>query len=123
MVRFTDGGGDGSDEPVSYCPYCAHNEQDCWWTIEQVEYFQSVAAAEIVMPELRKLERQMESFNRSSGGLLSMSIESDTPERPADPPPEPLEDFRIKRFRCCGENVKVEKERFHYCIICGRKTH
>ena len=122
MVKFEEGAGDGSDEPISYCPYCRHNEYDCWWTEEQFEHIHSAVVAEVAAPELRKLERQMESVNRSSGGLLSMSIQSDIPEQPTDPPPEPLSDLRIKRFRCCREEVKVEKDRFHYCIICGRKT-
>lgn len=118
MVRF----GQGSDKPISYCPYCAHHEQDCWWTEEQSEYFQSVAIAEVVAPELRKLEQTAKSVEKSTGGFLRMSVRSDVPERPIEPPPEPLSQLKIKRFRCCGEDVKVDSRRVHYCIICGRKT-
>ena len=120
-VVFSD---DGSG-PLSYCPYCQHHGLGCWWTTEHVEYFQSVVVAEVVAPELRKLERKADSISKEFGRGplgLSISVQSDVPDQPADPPPEPLGDFEVKRFRCCREDVKVEKERFHYCIICGKKS-
>ena len=114
--------GEGSDQPLSYCPYCGHHGQGCWWTEEQSEYAQSVAVAEVIAPELRKLEQAAKSLEKSTGGFLKVSVKSDVPDQPIDPPTEPLSELRIKQFRCCRERVKVEKERFHYCIICGRKT-
>ena len=118
MVKF----GEGSDQPISYCPYCGHHGHDCWLTQEQDEYASSVIAAEVMAPHLRELERQAKSISGSTGGFLTMSVQSDVPRQSSDPPQEPLSELRTKRFRCCREQVKVEKERFHHCIICGRKT-
>lgn len=30
--------GEGSEEPISFCPYCGHSGRDCWYTKPQVEY-------------------------------------------------------------------------------------
>ena len=51
--------GEGSEEPIAYCPYCGHNGQDCWHTQSQVDYIQAVAANVALAPELKKFERQM----------------------------------------------------------------
>ena len=41
--RFKVKFGEGSDRPISFCPYCGHNEEGCWWTQEQADYLAAQA--------------------------------------------------------------------------------
>ena len=49
--------GQGSQEPVSHCPYCGHIGQQGWLTKAQQDYVTAVATDVVVAPELNKLER------------------------------------------------------------------
>ena len=51
--------GEGSEEPISFCPYCGHKGRDCWYTKDQVEYINAVATDVVLRPELMRLEREM----------------------------------------------------------------
>jgi hypothetical protein len=113
-VRF----GEGSEEPISFCPYCGHKGRDCWYTKEQVAYIKAVAANRVLGPELKKLESEMK---RASGGLLKIDIKTDLP-RAGSPPMETDEPLEILRFPCCNETVKLTRHERHYCIICGKET-
>lgn len=117
--RFKIKPGSGSDLPISYCPYCGHNEQDCWWTKEQVEYFGQMAAGEIIEPELEKMAKE---FNRNSpkSGFITMSMDYKKSPKVV-PPEEPEEDWQKRVFKCCGETIKhdASKSELH-CIICGK---
>lgn len=113
-VRF----GEGSEEPISFCPYCGHNGRDCWYTKEQVAYIEAVDANCVLGPELKKLEREMK---RASGGLLKIDMKTDL-RRPGSPPMETDEPLDILRFTCCNETVKLTRHDRHYCIICGKET-
>ena len=107
--------GEGSEEPISYCPYCGHNEQDCWFTQVQVDYMQSVAANVALGPELKKLEHQLKGM---STGFLKVDMTSNLSE----PPPAPTETddlLAILHLPCCNETVKVTRHERHFCIICG----
>ena len=110
--------GQGSEEPISYCPYCGHNGQNCWFTQAQADYIQAVAANVALGPELKKLERQ---FKGMSKGFLKASMKSNLPK----PPPAPIEtDDRldILHLPCCNETVKVARHERHFCIICGKEV-
>ena len=109
---------EGSDQPISFCPYCGHNDTGCWWTPEQAEYLSGRAAEEIVAPELGKMAR---NFNRKSrGGLFSMSTK--VRRSPAPPPPKELDnDWPHVTFSCCGEVIKHDGQSSDLrCIICGK---
>ena len=110
--------GQGSEEPISFCPYCGYNDQGCWTTQEQNSHIQEVALDVLVVPELKKLERE---FKRESGRLFSVSIESDLP-KPSAPPMEIDEPFDILHFPCCQETVKLNRQQSHFCIICGTEV-
>jgi hypothetical protein len=110
--------GEGSEEPISFCPYCGHKGRDCWYTKEQVAYIKAVAANRVLGPELKKLESEMK---RASGGLLKIDMKTDLP-RPGSPPMETDEPLEILRFPCCNETVKLTQHERHYCIICGKET-
>lgn len=116
--RFKAKFSEGSDQPISFCPYCGHNDTGCWWTPEQAEYLSAIAAEEIVGPELKKMARE---FNRkSSGGLISMNMKvshSPTPRAPV----EPDVNWPMVSFECCGERIKHDGQNSELrCIICGK---
>ena len=67
--RFKAKLGEGSDEPISFCPYCDYTGRDCWWTQKQAEYLSAKAAEEVLGPELEKLKK---AFGSGGGGLFSM---------------------------------------------------
>lgn len=116
--------GEGSPEPISFCPYCAHEGQECWWTPEQVTYIEAAqekAVNELMTSEMNKMAKK---FNRSTGssGLinLKMSVKSDGPRRTPSPPAEPNLDLSIIEFSCCNERIKHNSsENRLFCVICG----
>ena len=110
--------GQGSEEPISFCPYCGYNDQGCWSTQEQNSHMQEVALDVLVAPELKKLDRELK---RESDGLFSVNIESDLP-KPSAPPMETDEPFDILHFPCCQETVKLNRQQSHFCIICGTEV-
>jgi hypothetical protein len=116
--RFKVAPGEGSEKPVSSCPYCGFKGQDCWCTQQQVDYIQAVAANVYLEPELKKLERQI---NGTSSGLFKIDMKSNLPK----PPPAPIETddpFDILHFPCCNETIKVVRHDKHFCIICGEEV-
>jgi hypothetical protein len=112
-VRF----GEGSEEPISFCPYCGYNGRDCWYTKEQISYIEAVAANRILVPEFKKLEREMKW---ASGGLLKIDMKTDLP-KPGSPPMETDEQLETFHFSCCNETIKLTQQDRHYCIICGKE--
>jgi len=110
--------GEGSPEPISFCPYCGHKGRDCWYTKEQVAHVQAVAADQILAPELRKLGQEM---RRASGGFLRIDMKATLPEA-GKPPMQADESLDIVRFPCCDETVKLTRGDKHFCIICGKET-
>ena len=109
--------GEGSDEPISFCPYCGYKGHDCWYTKNQIEYIQTVATNVTIGPELKKLEREMKKV---SGGLLKIDMKTDIP-KVGVPPIETDDKFDILRFPCCNETIKVTRHDRHFCIICGKE--
>jgi hypothetical protein len=114
-VRF----GEGSSEPVSCCPYCGHRGRDCWYTQQQIEYVQVVAANEFLGPELKRLERDL---NRSAKGFLQIGFKADI-SKPPPPPIDPDDPFYIMHFPCCNEAVKVIRQPSLFCVICGSEIN
>ena len=107
--------GEGSEDPVSCCPYCGHHEQDCWHTRAQADYMQSVAANVALGPELQKLERQLKGMSK---GLFKVSMTSSLP-KPLPAPMETDDLLDILHLPCCNETIKVARQERHFCIICG----
>lgn len=115
--RFKAKMGEGSDQPISFCPYCGHSGRDCWWTPEQVEYLSAKVGNEVVGPQLDAMARD---FNqKTAGGFVSMSMKVSKPPTPL-PPSEPDDDWPTVKFDCCNELIKHDgKEQRLHCIICG----
>lgn len=107
--------GQGSPEPISHCPYCGHNGQECWLTQEQNDYVTMVVTNKVIAPELKKFEREIKS---ASKGFLTVNMESDLPGI-SQPPVETNEDLDILYFPCCKETIKINRQQYHFCIICG----
>ncbi len=116
--RFKVMPGQGSEEPVSFCPHCGYNDQNCWGTQEQISHMQAVALETMVAPKLRNLERQ---FKRSPGSLINVRVKSDIP-KPSPAPVETDDPFDILHFPCCQETVKLNRQQIHFCIICGTEV-
>lgn len=107
--------GEGSDQPISYCPHCGHKGSDCWHTPAQIEYMNAVALNVVVLPEINKLTRGLSLANL---GFLKTNI-SHNISTPPPPPMEVDEPYDIVRFPCCNETVKLNREAHNFCIICG----
>ncbi|MCG7851554.1 MAG: toll/interleukin-1 receptor domain-containing protein [Methanosarcinaceae archaeon] len=115
--RFKVHFGEGSEEPISFCPYCGKKGHDCWYTQDQVEYIQAVATGVVLSPELKKLEREMK---KASGGFIKIDMKTDLPQVGA-PPMETDDALDVLRFPCCNETIKVTRHDRHFCIICGKE--
>ncbi|ACN15017.1 hypothetical protein HRM2_19160 [Desulforapulum autotrophicum HRM2] len=107
--------GEGSSEPISFCPYCGYHGQNCWYTDEQVKYVQSVAMSDIVNPELKKMSQELEAHSK---GFLKMKLEDELPGKIVHPM-EVDDDFDLLYFPCCNETIKASQHEHHFCIICG----
>jgi len=116
--RFKIVPGEGSDKPISFCPYCRHQGHDCWWTPEQAEYLSGIVGEQVIGPELDKLAREFDR-DSSGGGFVQIAMNVASPPAPVRPG-EPNEDLPIVRFPCCNERIKHDgKESQLSCIICG----
>jgi len=104
--------------PLAYCPYCGHHGHQCWWTSDQVKYFQGVVAERVVAPAMEKLARDLRRLNRP-GSLVEFDLRVDRPRAPWVPR-EPATSMQLAVFPCCGERVKHDgrSERLH-CPVCG----
>ncbi len=109
--------GEGSKEPVFYCPYCGFEGHDCWWTQSQADYISALSANVALAPELKKLEKNLKN---ASGSLLKIDLKSSLPEVPSIPIDEDG-DFDFFRFLCCKETIKAKRHEMLFCIICGKE--
>lgn len=109
--------GEGSEEPVSFCPYCGYEGQDCWWTQEQADYAKAVAYNLTVKPELEKLSKRL---NKKSKGWLKVSLSADL--LGGEKSPVDVErDFNIYHFPCHRETIKAHRYEKLFCIVCGKE--
>lgn len=118
--RFKVKYGEGSDKPISFCPYCKHEDQNCWWTKEQVDSLGKAVLQKTVEPEFEKMAKKI---NRSSkkGDFISMRMDFKPSSRTV-PPEEISEDWPKMLFECCGENTKHDQsQKALFCIICGKE--
>ncbi|MCY3714085.1 MAG: toll/interleukin-1 receptor domain-containing protein [Gemmatimonadetes bacterium] len=74
-----------------------------------------VVTNKVIAPELKKFEREIKS---ASKGFLTVNMESDLPGI-SQPPVETNEDLDILYFPCCKETIKINRQQYHFCIICG----
>jgi hypothetical protein len=124
--RFKAKFGDGSPEPISWCPYCSHHGRDCWWTPEQAEYIKAVAmgmASDHIGDQLDKMARRINSSSKS--GILKMTMKTKRGHRPTPTaPPEPDLDMPIQEFLFCGEHIKHDRSASKlFCVICGKENN
>jgi len=111
--------GQGSDRPVSFCPYCGHEGQQCWWTPEQAAYFQGVVGDRVVTPMLDDFARNINRMGRPGDFLRMKAAVSHNP--PAAAPAEPDGAMVLATFVCCGETIKHDGSVDHvHCVICGQ---
>lgn len=110
--------GEGSDRPISHCPYCGHVNQDCWWTQAQAEYLAAAAGQEIVGPLLDDFTQGINRISKP-GDFLKLSAKVEHGPRPTAP--EELDTpMAVANFDCCGERIKHDgSSTTLHCIICG----
>ncbi len=110
--------GEGSDRPISHCPYCSHVNQDCWWTQAQADYFAAMAGQEIAGPLLDDFAR---GVNRISKPGDFLKISAKITHGPQATAPEELDTpMSVANFDCCGERIKHDGSvATLQCIICG----
>lgn len=114
---------EATEQPeVYFCPYC-HDAAppSSWWTKEQIEYMQKVAAARVLGPELRRFGKNLRNRSRSSRG--SVNFEFTGSSSPSEPPSfiEPDDMVRLD-FPCHPEEpIKVESswKDAAACPTCG----
>ena len=103
-----------------FCPYC-HEPADpnSWWTKEQLERAQQLAAAEALGPELRQFKSSMEGGNRRSG-MMRFDVSLPSLSRP-EPLTEPDDMARVDVPCHPEEPIKVDEEwdKEVTCLICG----
>ena len=116
--------GEGSNHPLSRCPYCGSSADD-WFTDEQRAYVRAAGfnfARGVMNRELGNMARK---FNRSAGrgGFITAKMtHSPSSSKPLPPVPvESSEPMAIALFTCCNERVKHDGslEALH-CVICGK---
>ncbi len=104
-----------------YCPYC-HEPADpgAWWTKEQLEYAQRLAAAEVLGPEMRRFKNDMERGNRRSRGRIRFDVSLPPLSRP-EPLTEPDDMVRIDVTCHPEEPTKVDEGWGGEvaCLVCG----
>ena len=102
------------------CPYCGKPARiDAWWTKEQRQYMNQLAAAKVIGPELNKFAKDLKRLNRP-GSLIRFEAKYKTPSKPLSlqepddmrkvvPPCHPNEPLKIRE----DWNKPV------FCLICG----
>ena len=120
--------GQTEDAPVElpgaktyFCPYCGEESAtDQWYTNEQVDYIQAIAAQEALKLVDQELQPSIDALNRTSGGLLKAELDI-----PYSNPPGPLvepDDMVAVASPCHPhEPIKIVEawdEPIH-CLVCG----
>jgi hypothetical protein len=103
-----------------FCPYCHEPAPpSSWWTKEQVEYMQQLAAAEALGPQLQRMKNSLESGNRRSKWI---SIEMSVPDLSRPEPLVELDDMVRVDMPCHPEEpLKVDEawDGEAACLVCG----
>lgn len=103
-----------------YCPYCYQPAPlNSWWTKEQLEYAQQLAFKEVVEPELKNLQRQIQSLN-SSDSFVQIDSKLTYSEEPI--PLSEVGDMVRVDFPCHPEEpLKIAEtwEQDVACFVCG----
>ena len=111
--------GSEAGKVLSFCPYCRHEGQNCWWTQAQAKFFGDFALNTFVGPKLDELEQR---FKKGSGGFLDISVTSNRNRSPVAPA-EPADEMSQLEFTCCNETIKHdESSNALYCILCGLES-
>jgi len=110
----------GSEQPISYCPYCGHNGKNCWWTQEQVKYMMGEVNKTVVEPELDKMAKEINRKSRPGNFIdITMKVKK-THKTPI--PKESNKPMPMITFDCCGETIKHDGSISEiHCIICGKE--
>jgi Zn ribbon nucleic-acid-binding protein len=109
---------DAIDPDCYFCPYCSEPAPgDQWWTNEQLEYLQGVAAATFS----DAVDQEIEKMPRTSGGLIQISIESSGTVEAPSPLNEPNDMIMVASPCHSYEPIKIGEDWIDplHCLICG----
>lgn len=113
------------DVEVYTCPYCGvEAPPGDWFTDAQVALAMAIAQREVLAPQIEELGRAIRGLGKTSGGLISASLEYDEPEEPIEEVVE-VDDMRRIDFPCHpSEPVKVLDDWSSpvFCLVCGAET-
>jgi hypothetical protein len=105
-----------------YCPYCAvQAAPDAWWTKAQLAAANALLYDEVVEPELKRFQGEIEKLNHP-GGLIQLSSEISRGEDTEASDLSETDDMRLVDFACHEEPVKVLDDWNGpvHCPICGQ---
>lgn len=112
---------DAESASFYFCPYCgAESDADSWWTQGQLAFAEAAVPGRVVRHVADELD---EVARKSSGGLISFSVE----RGPEPGPPEPLfepNDMGVVEPPCHpNEPLKVVEDWSSplHCLVCGSK--
>ena len=107
-----------------FCPYCGvQAPTDAWLTKPQAELARNIVARQVVGPMLKDFSDGLKGLGRSSGGMISATVDYDEPDA-LDPLTE-ADDMTRVDFACHpSEPVKVldDWQTAVRCLICGTPT-
>ena len=116
-----EGEGERPPEGGYFCPYCGvQAPAAAWYTKAQIEQARAIAYRDIAAPEIDKLKQSLAEISRASGGLISATLKSETPDQPQQL--SEADDMRRVDFSCHpNEPLKVREnwDKPIRCLICG----
>ena len=118
--RFKIFPGEGSADPIGFCPYCDQQGQQCWWTSAQAQYIEA-KVAEIGRTKLENMVQ--ESFKGLNSRSFKVTTRKTQPGPVARPPEEQNDLHEEAYFPCCGERILHDGlNETLFCVICGTET-
>ncbi|MCE5237600.1 hypothetical protein LLH23_03820 [bacterium] len=114
---------EGGEETALHCPYCGQQAgSGDWWTLEQVDYFTTLAHNVVAKMINRELIGPMRrTFSGAHGGGLSIEFKGhDIPSQETWIAPE-SDDMLTRVLPCCDLSIKIEHDWVEavHCPECG----
>lgn len=96
--RFKVQFGKGAEGPVQYCPYCSHEDTNCWMTPEQSSYIESKVVGSFT-------DDLDDMLTKSLSGSKSVKFTPGPKKQVVNMPAELDNDWPIVKFKS-GERIK-----------------
>lgn len=114
--------GSSSPKPVTHCPYCDHEGEGCWGTVEQarhIELFEKYAGVQAAIAKSKEPKVPGPRRTRGESAPVKVKVPQVAPNRPIAPD-EPETDMPTVWFDCCEESVRHDGDSEEVrCPFCG----